>query len=65
MHVRVQALVEEQCDDKGLQHCGLTKAKAKDGTVEWVAPDSCARFEAEGAASLIWNRSAGPKARLG
>ena len=54
----LKALIAEQCDDKDLQHCGLTKVKARDGTVEWVSYDSRVRFENEGAACLIWNANA-------
>lgn len=57
----LKALIAEQCDDKDLQHCGLAKVKARDGTVEWVSYDSRVRFENEGAACLIWNINA-PKA---
>ena len=45
-----------QCNDHDLQHCGLVKVKARDGTVEWVAEESRAQFESGGSACLIWNR---------
>ena len=51
----LKALVSEQCNDRDLQHCGLAKVKARDGTVEWVSDESRARFEQEGAACLVWN----------
>ena len=41
-------LVEEQCKDPQLMHCGLEKCVANDGTVEWVAAHSKARLEPQG-----------------
>ena len=38
-------LVEEQCKDPQLMHCGLEKCVANDGTVEWVAAHSKARLD--------------------
>ena len=38
-------LVEEQCKDPQLMHCGLEKCVAADGSVEWVAAHSKARLE--------------------
>ena len=52
----LQMLIDKQCGDKELLHCGLEKVKANDGTVEWVAPESKERFVKEGAACLIWNQ---------
>ena len=52
----LKELISTQCEDPNLQHCGLEKVRAKDGTVEWVAPgpESKERFIEEGAACLIW-----------
>ena len=52
----LQMLIDKQCGDKELLHCGLEKVKANDGTVEWVVPESKERFVKEGAACLIWNQ---------
>lgn len=52
------SLIAEQCNDRALLHCGLVKVRSpKDGTVEWVSPASKERFETEGSACLLWNRS--------
>ena len=45
----------EQCNDEYLEQCTLKKAKAADGTIEWVDDRSKARFLAEGASCLVWN----------
>ena len=39
------SLVESQCADPQLLQCGLEKARAADGTVEWVTEASKARFD--------------------
>ena len=52
----LKLLVESMCGDPALLRCGLEKAWAEDGTVEWVAPESRERFLREGADCLIWNR---------
>ena len=52
----LKQLVEGTCGDPALLRCGLEKAWAEDGTVEWVAPESKERFVREGAGCLIWNR---------
>ena len=44
----LQMLIDKQCGDKELLHCGLEKVKANDGTVEWVAPESKERFVERG-----------------
>ena len=43
-----QAQVTGQCNDPGLQQCGLEKCVAADGCVEWVAAHSKARLEPQG-----------------
>merc|ERR1719389_1068411 len=52
----LKELVEEQCNDPKLMHCGLEKCVASDGSVEWVAASSKERFQREGAKCLIWNQ---------
>ena len=52
----LKLLVEGMCGDPALLRCGLEKVWAEDGAVEWVAPESKARFVREGADCLIWNR---------
>ena len=47
-HRALKDLVEEQCKDPQLMHCGLEKCVANDGTVEWVAAHSKARLEPQG-----------------
>ena len=44
----LKGLVEQQCNDPQLMHCGLEKCVAADGTVEWVAAHSKARLEPQG-----------------
>jgi hypothetical protein len=52
----LKELVEQQCNDPKLMHCGLEKCVAADGSVEWVAAHSKERFQLEGAKCLIWNQ---------
>ena len=40
--------------DKHLEHCGLAKACAADGTIEFVSAETRERFLSEGSACLIW-----------
>ena len=49
----LRKLVEEQCNDKQLMHCELKKARAADGTIEFVSTESRERFMREGAKSLV------------
>ena len=46
----LKALVEKK--DPHLLQCGLTRAVADDGTVEWVRADVLPRFKAEGRGAL-------------
>ena len=56
---RLRKLLAEQCKDAELLHCTLQKVRSPaDGTIEWVAADSRARFEREGARCLVWNTAA-------
>jgi len=48
-------LLDQQCKDKELMHCGMKKYRAKDGTIEWTTAESAEKFIAEGRACLIWN----------
>jgi len=52
----LRKLLDEQCHDKQLTHCELKKARAKDGTIEFVSAESRERFLREGAKCLIWNQ---------
>ena len=49
-HRALKALVEKK--DPHLLQCGLTRAVADDGTVEWVRADVLPRFKAEGRSAL-------------
>ena len=44
----LKELIQGQCQDRELLHCGLEKAVANDGAVEWVSPQSKERFIKEG-----------------
>ena len=54
----LRKLLDEQCHDKQLTHCELKKARAKDGTIEFVSAESREWFLREGAKCLIWNQLA-------
>ena len=36
------------------------KVRANDGTIEFVAPESAAKFKAEGSKCLVWNKLVDP-----
>ena len=52
---QLRKMLKEQCKDEFLIHCHMKKARAKDGTIEFVSEGSRERFMAEGAKCLIWN----------
>ena len=60
----LRMLVEEQCNDKQLMHCELKKARAADGTIEFVSTESRERFMREGAKSLVSAGSAGKRSSI-
>ena len=51
----LKQLIDVQCKDKELVHCGMKKYRARDGTIEWTTEESAEKFIAEGNACLIWN----------
>jgi len=44
----LRKLIDEQCGDKYLTHCNMTREKAKDGTIEWVSAETKEQFVNEG-----------------
>jgi len=60
----LKKLLDDQCHDRNLQHCGMAKARAADGTIEFVSAASRERFVREGKACLIWNYLAVAQAEL-
>ena len=54
----LRKLLSEQCHDQELMHCELKKARAADGTIEFVSAESRERFMREGGQCLIWNQLA-------
>ena len=51
-------IINSQCNDAELIHCGMRKVRANDGTIEFVAPESADKFKIEGRACLVWNQLA-------
>ena len=51
----LRKLIDEQCGDRYLTHCNMTRERARDGTIEWVPAETKERFIAEGKHCLIWN----------
>ena len=53
---RLRQILANECKDTELMHCSLEKVRSpRDGSLEWVAPQSKARFLSEGQRCLVWN----------
>ena len=53
---RLRQILANECKDTELVHCSLEKVRCPlDGSFEWVAPQSKARFLSEGQGCLVWN----------
>jgi hypothetical protein len=50
-------VLKEQCKDEFLVHCSLKKARAKDGSIEWVSEATKPNFIAFGQQCLVWNEA--------
>jgi tRNA A-37 threonylcarbamoyl transferase component Bud32 len=52
----LRKIINSQCNDAELIHCGMRKVRANDGTIEFVAPESAEKFKIEGRSCLVWNQ---------
>ena len=54
---QLRKVLKEQCNDEYLVQCSLKKARANDGSIEWVSEATKANFIARGQQCLVWNNA--------